>query len=464
MTECPSISNKYIDYNSYNCLNYRFPNCIMTEDGLKYLKDSENSMKQKIPNFTPRKDFLEWIIKHLICNRVFMHVNTNRACKYINFWLNKKVKDFNFYEYHSNFENYKEFVKTFYTVVKGDYNSYKYCTDNIDILNNDEYNKMNMLYTLYNEYDELKKIHELVYEDRKTCKIIQNITNVANDVARSYKNDDEFINVLRDLRDKIKNGKEKYQTLCESDLKQLDTMVTEKAFPPRKPDPPPPKEISHSTDSLEQTTHEALAQHVSGNGIRNEPEPNVDLQGSARRVQLSSGEHFTKVSHERSLPEAQHPIGSSLGVSHHSSSYHAGELHEELFKSAPLPGEQYERSRDAYPTSVYTGYNPVDERITTEGVITPTDGTQSYLENIRGTITGVLGSVDPVPVVGVSGGMGALFLLFRYTPVGAFFRGGRGRARRIPSGFNGQFLGGFPGYEDYDVGHIGYGPMNPLAE
>ncbi|SCA81999.1 VIR protein [Plasmodium vivax] len=83
---------------------------------------------------------------------------------------------------------------------------------------------------------------------------------------------------------------------------------------------------------------------------------------------------------------------------------------------------------------------------------------------IIGFITNVIKDVDPVPVVGVSGGMGALFLLFRYTPFGTFFRGGRGRVHRIPRSFNGQFLGGFPGYEDYDVGHIGYGPMNPLAE
>ncbi|EDL42661.1 variable surface protein Vir6, putative, partial [Plasmodium vivax] len=84
--------------------------------------------------------------------------------------------------------------------------------------------------------------------------------------------------------------------------------------------------------------------------------------------------------------------------------------------------------------------------------------------SVMSTITSALKDVDPVPVVGVSGGMGALFLLFRYTPVGAFFRGGRGRVRRIPSGFHGQFLGEFPDIQDYYGGNIGYGQMNPLAE
>ncbi|KMZ83404.1 hypothetical protein PVBG_06046 [Plasmodium vivax Brazil I] len=389
----------------------------MTEDGLKYLKDSENSMKQKIPNFTPRKDFLEWIIKHLICNRVFMHVNTNRACKYINFWLNKKVKDFNFYEYHSNFENYKEFVNTFYSVVKGDYMSYKNCADNIQILQDDEYKKMNILYTLYKKYDDLKMIHDYVYEELKTCEIIHFITKEANAIAHLYKehNDYELIKVLRDLRDKIKNGKEKYQTLCESDLYQLDNMVTEIAFPPRKPDPPPPKEISQSTDSLER--------HVSGNGIQNQSEQNVDLQSSAQREQLRSEEHPTEVSHTVSSSEEPHLLdlsptpqrlsGSYLGVSHQARSRHAENPHDYVYESSLYSSERNGLSSDARSKFIYTAHNSLGEGNTSEGVIAPEEGTQSYLQNIKGALSDTLQNIDPVPVVGVSGGMGVLFLLFK---------------------------------------------------
>ncbi|SCA83559.1 VIR protein [Plasmodium vivax] len=89
-----------------------------------------------------------------------------------------------------------------------------------------------------------------------------------------------------------------------------------------------------------------------------------------------------------------------------------------------------------------------------------------FLNTVKDAFSTISENVDPVPVVGVSGGMGALFLLFRYTPVGTFFRGGRGRARRIPSGFSGPFPGEFPNFQDYEGGYIGYGPMNinPLAE
>ncbi|SCA59566.1 hypothetical protein PVT01_000019900 [Plasmodium vivax] len=65
---------------------------------------------------------------------------------------------------------------------------------------------------------------------------------------------------------------------------------------------------------------------------------------------------------------------------------------------------------------------------------------KGYLRTVRDAVSGFMEGVDPVPVVGVSGGMGALFLLFRYTPVGTFFRG-RGRRQGIPTRFDGVYTG-----------------------
>ncbi|KNA01582.1 hypothetical protein PVNG_06610 [Plasmodium vivax North Korean] len=61
---------------------------------------------------------------------------------------------------------------------------------------------------------------------------------------------------------------------------------------------------------------------------------------------------------------------------------------------------------------------PYEDQLDT-GVLKPenedtnTDGSLLKSLKLPSAITEVLGSVDPVPVVGVSGGMGALFLLFR---------------------------------------------------
>ncbi|VVA00333.1 PIR protein, partial [Plasmodium vivax] len=92
---------------------------------------------------------------------------------------------------------------------------------------------------------------------------------------------------------------------------------------------------------------------------------------------------------------------------------------------------------------------------------TDTPGVFGSLQN---SISSFIREVEPAPVLGVSGGMGVLFLLFKYTPVGSFFGGRRGRFRQIPRSFNGPFPGDFANFQEYDGGFIGYGPMNPLAE
>ncbi|SCA81791.1 Plasmodium vivax Vir protein, putative [Plasmodium vivax] len=412
MTQCTSKSKEYVDYNCYHCLKDKFYGCYVVQDAKPYLNKALNSTFRNIPKFSDAEKLLIWILKHLSCTRVFYDGFINMPCKYINYWLNKKVQGVYPYDYNLKFDIFKKFVEDFYPVVEG-YNNFKSCMNNIKFLDDDddEYEKNDMLYTLYNMYDELKMIHEAVYIERNTCGIIHKITILANDIARRYENDDKFIKVLRDLRDEIKNGKGEYKRLCASKLEQLNKMVTQEAFPDKVPVTETPKETLQSSGSLDQSNLQPLAQ-LSEKGIGNQPGENVDLQASARTVQLSSGERLTQLPHERSPPEAQRPMGSSLGVSHHENSRHAGDSHEYISEPSLFPGEQYEQSRGAHSRSKYTGYNSVEKGITT-GVTTPTDGTQSYLEGFKGTITGVLGSVDPGPVLVVSGGMGALFLLFK---------------------------------------------------
>ncbi|CAG9485272.1 unnamed protein product, partial [Plasmodium vivax] len=83
-----------------------------------------------------------------------------------------------------------------------------------------------------------------------------------------------------------------------------------------------------------------------------------------------------------------------------------------------------------------------------------------FISNVKNTLSGIVQNVEPAPILGVSGGMGALFLLFKYTPVGTFFGGRRGRFHQIPSSFRGFPPGEFPNFHEYEGGNIGYGAMN----
>ncbi|CAI7724189.1 PIR protein [Plasmodium vivax] len=463
MTSCTC---KYIDYNCYDCLKNKFHFCEVTPTGRTYLNRSLESMDKKINNFNSSNEHLIWIIKHLTCNSVFLHINTNIACKYINFLLNEKVKTLYPYDYNIYYKYFEDFVKKFFTVVEGDYKHNQICTTNINLLEDVEYKKMDILNTLYKEYDKLKNIHQSVYIQWKTCEIIDYIIKEANAGAELYKNDYEFINVLRGLRDIIKKGDGKYEKFCATKLQQLDRMVREDAYPDKKPDTPTHTDISQSSVTLEHPKLQALAQDASENRIGKQSQASVDLHERLHTKQLRSNEEFTQVSHEISPSEAQHHRGSSLGESHRARSRHAEDPQENVFESSTFSREPNELSLEAHSRSVHTGYNTADERYTTERAITPTDGTQSYLETFKGTITGVLGSVDPGPVLGVSGGMGVLFILFKYTPVGSFFGGRRRRIHQIPSSFGGFPHGDFSNIHEYGGGYVGYSPMyiNPLAE
>ncbi|VUZ99806.1 PIR protein [Plasmodium vivax] len=482
MTSCTC---KYIDYNCYYCLKNKFHFCEVTPTGRTYLNRSLESMDKKINNFNSSNEHLIWIIKHLTCNSVFLHINTNIACKYINFLLNEKVKTLYPYDYNIYYKYFEDFVKKFFTVVEGDYKHNQICTTNINLLEDVEYKKMDILNTLYKEYDKLKNIHQsvyiqwktceiidyiikeanagaelykeydklknihqLVYIQWKTCEIIDYIIKEANAGAELYKNDYEFINVLRGLRDIIKKGDGKYEKFCATKLQQLDRMVREDAYPDKKPDTPTHTDISQSSVTLEHPKLQALAQDASENRIGKQSQASVDLHERLHTKQLRSNEEFTQVSHEISPSEAQHHRGSSLGESHRARSRHAEDPQENVFESSTFSREPNELSLEAHSRSVHTGYNTADERYTTERAITPTDGTQSYLETFKGTITGVLGSVDPGPVLGVSGGMGVLFILFKYTPFGSFFGKRRGRFRQIPS-FRGLSPGEIPNFHEY---------------
>ncbi|KMZ95070.1 hypothetical protein PVMG_05597, partial [Plasmodium vivax Mauritania I] len=83
-----------------------------------------------------------------------------------------------------------------------------------------------------------------------------------------------------------------------------------------------------------------------------------------------------------------------------------------------------------------------------------------FITSAQNTISGLINEVDSSTVLDASGGMGALFLLFKYTPVVSFFGERRGHGHRIPRSFNEQFTGGFPGYEEYYGGKFGHDPIN----
>ncbi|VUZ99946.1 PIR protein [Plasmodium vivax] len=123
------------------------------------------------------------------------------------------------------------------------------------------------------------------------------------------------------------------------------------------------------------------------------------------------------------------------------------------------PGRSYEpREYLGTNSTLPIGEEKIESTDLKESVLRNED--VSVLGKIQNTLSGIVSEVEPAPILGVSGGMGALFLLFKYTPVGTFFRGGRRINNRIPRTFYGQFPGGLAGYDELYYGALGADPIN----
>ncbi|SCA59859.1 hypothetical protein PVT01_000048000 [Plasmodium vivax] len=87
-----------------------------------------------------------------------------------------------------------------------------------------------------------------------------------------------------------------------------------------------------------------------------------------------------------------------------------------------------------------------------------TFNTETIMETIKGAVSNVLEAVEPVPILGVSGGIGALYLLFKYTSIGSLFRGNRRNNQNIPNFFDPRYGEQFSGYypQYYNEGFPNY--------
>ncbi|SCA81789.1 Plasmodium vivax Vir protein, putative [Plasmodium vivax] len=437
---CNNSSNEYLNYKCHFKLKDYF-------SGMKISKDIEDNLKiflqPKIDNkrySEKKKQVFNELYQYLGGDGIFYSQDPTECCKYINYWLNTSVREL-LPDLYDN-ESFKIFryIVDFYNKNKNQSKN-KRCTSDIYYIEPDEFRKMDILYNLYNYYGKLTVENRGYYYE--PCDYLINMYNIYKDALNSDdKKDKNFVSRLKafkDLIDKVlpeHNDCPSYiqfkepESIEETKVIEPEHHTTthdQELSPPSKQDSPPPKPESSSPLVLQPVPSEFQAEHI--RETFNSSERNQPLRMESEETNSELSQTTYKGNSER------HTLKPG--------SYHSGEL--------------------IYPHTLGNPSYSENEVLKKLGRQHSEDG---FLDKIQGAFTGIVQSVDPAPVLGVSGGMGALFLLFKYTPVGSFFGGRRRRFRQIPRSFNGQFLGAFPDFQDYEGGHIGYGPMNmnPLAE
>ncbi|SCA82076.1 VIR protein [Plasmodium vivax] len=454
MAECKGHTGDYFNYTCYHRLREYYYKIPKTETCINFLKQYKVPFVDKTIAESSYKPLIDELVNSLSSNGLNYHIDNSITCKYINYWLQEEIKENYSMLFGFKFDIFKECADE-YTKFKNGRTVYKEnsCGPYINSIPDDKYSKMNSLYKLYLWHKQLVQPNR-VNTNFDLCGTLKLMAFHYRQMINEFKEDRDLCSKLNEFKKLVMNNKTFFQDACEIDIS--DNMPTPTMFLPKVETPERVKEnialqntmstpqgnvLQHSADETRQNIGSQLAE-----GPGSHPEqPPVDISQTKESPEA--------VSESEQLP----PLGSRRERAQTLSPQ------ETVLQYTVFPevgnGLKMERglSRDPESDTFEERNDTVHERM----IPLATGGFSGAIKDAFSTISE---NVDPVPLMGVSGGMGALFLLFRYTPVGAFFRGGRGRVRRIPRSFNGPFPGGFPGYEEYDGGYIGYGPMNPLAE
>ncbi|KMZ89645.1 hypothetical protein PVMG_05930 [Plasmodium vivax Mauritania I] len=393
-------------------------------------------------------------ILRIIHHAIIKYDGDKKGCWYISYILYKEVYEYLKHEYTEKlFNDFKEFIRT--------YNTHVYSKSSTICLNDMLYEKpetfqiMHELYRLYDEYiDKYRPINKSVIN--RDCNDFHAFLFSYKNFINTYESGTNFFNgVLNNFHKEIKNAVSTYEAKC--------TGITYNAGNPHLHTTPPPPKPVVAQPVVRQVDQSALGVK----GLQDSRQEEAHLSGESRTQEIpayvsthSSEETrdtettlYTGRSHDRETGNDQ------LTSDHPGRTHGYGREQEDMIGTESRYSQHF-RTTGSSAELGYLDKSPFAPNLEGQN---QDDG---FIYNVKNTLSGIVQSVEPAPILGVSGGMGVLFLLFKYTPVGSFFGGRRGRIRQIPSGFHGQFLGAFPDMQDYGSGYVGYSPMNinPLAE
>ncbi|SCA83568.1 Plasmodium vivax Vir protein, putative [Plasmodium vivax] len=476
----------YIGYHDYVKARHEFYRTLNNEPDDEYFdKIIKEITNEHYERYLKNKTLI--LLRNVLYNdNAYYYSMKPNYCRYINFWLNENIQNTDNdvdASYINIFQNFSEKLS-----LRRLRNRSISCKEYIFSLSPETINKMKFLYNLYDAYNEIKSQH--IHDKPKTCNNIFSLAKQYRDIIYDYYNKDKYLydklEYIIDSIDKITGiaNPPCTQKIYFTKPPELVNLLEEQAQ----------KKAEEQAAKLAKEAAARQIQEAAARRVQEAADRRVH-EAEARRVQEPSARHIQEPAAQKLQEEQYHQQHSLLqpkvslsrspdkelqGMHHengelHPTSYRAesqGSVTSRLQSPAQrlVSSEMSESSTGSLFLKKYTQQGPMTYTI--EGTEQPSElvhdqedkgttkaGTFFSSSGFPGYITEVLGSVEPAPVLGVSGGMGALFLLFKYTPVGSFF-GRRGRGHRIPRTFTGQYPVGFPGYEEYYDGNFGLGPIN----
>ncbi|VUZ93024.1 PIR protein [Plasmodium vivax] len=455
MEECRNHAGDYLTYRCYTELNYYFNKIVTLSD------ESEEKLRNVLSNMTYRNydmRSIPLIFKKIgtffTGDKAFAYSGQKPSCIYVNYWLNNELNKSYYNERKYEFDVFKDFANKF-TRVRGRTldNS---CSSYMEDYNEVKWKRIKILYELYDKFEKFmssKKYNTL------QCYEINFLRNIFNEfINNNDGKDDELMDKLIKFKELLKKNPLLIKAKCQNEINHFKS---------------PEQYLHKKNQEREKAAQEKAAQEKAAQekAAQEKAAQEKAAQEKAAQAEEERAKQLSKAGEERAQlqtdqktllkipPNSEQTLTLTdasgidllLETQRRTLEIRPSKRHEDSegqkftdptqFTSKPLRVDQ--------ESLEYTEIkNTVLENANMHQSITP-----GVFGTLKNTITDVLGEVDPVPVVGVSGGMGALFLLFRYTPVGTFFRGSR-RRQRIPNRFYGEYPEFFPGFQGYGDGYF----------
>ncbi|SCA60811.1 Plasmodium vivax Vir protein, putative [Plasmodium vivax] len=411
----------YLNYNCYSKLNYYFSKNRISESGENCLKKGKQVLNNQGKYYNEYDKIFQSLAGAFSEMHAFYEIGPIPSCKLINYILNAKFGSTYKHVDKNKFEIFKEFSDIYFEECRSKSSS---CKPYMNFLEDDELNKMKKLYTLYNEYE--KFTTDTKYNKNTLCSYLYILRLYYNDLLKEY----DGKKIKDELMDKIIEFKE----VLRKKVKETDETCLDKI----EYFQPPTKYLENKQKAeQERLLAEKAAKEAEQERARAEKAAKEAEQERARVEKAAEeGEEEPQELQFQQIPEDELPGRIFIQPPY------ADTKLPERFRSVEMQTNHIDSQL----------YKPEDTRVTP-----PSD--EGIIHSLKGTFNSIVEIVEPAPILGVSGGMGVLFIILKYTPVGTMFRG-RGNRRRIPGSFGGEYPGFMPSFQGHEYGYFPYDQIN----
>ncbi|KMZ88471.1 hypothetical protein PVBG_05429 [Plasmodium vivax Brazil I] len=260
---CDGHNGQYFKYHCYIRLRDYFDIKRETDRDTGILKEYRES-SQKNKEFVKKYDKLfEPLTNRFGGDGLFISPGPYVCCPYLNFWLNHTIA----YKHHDlrgkDFQVFKEFADFYAKKRTEKYYKYISCGKYIKPLYDNNYNKMEILYKMYDLYN-LNTRYDAKFHKDTICINYGLINNHYNNLKEIYISDDDLKAKLADFINIINNSKNSVKAVCKYEiLPPVSRHEDSKQAPdsPNESDLHPPKESPGPvTQTLSDDHSEVLAE------------------------------------------------------------------------------------------------------------------------------------------------------------------------------------------------------------